>query len=126
MDTSIYIARIMAIAYLSISIAMFVDPKFYTEMIKDFFKAKHSLYLGGLMALIIGYVIIASHNIWTGWPIIITLLGWMALFKGVFLLAFPNTFINLTKKMFDLKAMPKYRLLVLLLGVIFSYFGFLI
>lgn len=46
------------------------------------------LFLAGLMALITGLAIVLSHNVWSGGalPIVITLIGWTTLIKGLLLL----------------------------------------
>ena len=49
------------------------------------------------MAIIIGVLIIENHNYWEkSWIVIITLIGWMAVIKGIILIAFP-TIVNIYK-----------------------------
>ncbi|NUQ69065.1 MAG: hypothetical protein HUU18_12425 [Phycisphaerales bacterium] len=44
--------------------------------------------LAGLYALMFGLVIAAAHNVWGGWSLVTTLLGWwLILFGAAFLLA---------------------------------------
>jgi hypothetical protein len=43
------------------------------------------------MALVFGLLIVMFHNVWVGsWEVIITILGWLALLKGVVLLVQPE------------------------------------
>jgi len=48
------------------------------------------LTFGGIN-LIIGYLLVANYNTWVwDWPIIITVIGWLALLKGVVIMVFPT------------------------------------
>jgi hypothetical protein len=42
------------------------------------------------VTLPIGLIIIFVHNIWTGWSIIVTLIGWVLTIKSAFYLLFPQ------------------------------------
>lgn len=45
----------------------------------------------GVLAVFGGIAIVLGHNVWRGWPAIgVTLLGWLALLKGIVLLAAPG------------------------------------
>ena len=43
-----------------------------------------------LLSLLSGSVIVAFHNVWTGLPIVLTLVGWSQLLKGTSYLLFPS------------------------------------
>ena len=43
---------------------------------------------GGLL-LVAGLAIIRSHNVWAGWPVLVTLLGWLAVIGGVMRILIP-------------------------------------
>jgi len=41
-------------------------------------------YLVGILLFVAGLSIIRAHNVWTrGWPVLITLLGWVIIFGGL-------------------------------------------
>ena len=44
---------------------------------------------GGLL-LVAGLAIVRSHNVWTGWPVLVTLLGWLAVIGGVMRILIPG------------------------------------
>ena len=49
-----------------------------------------SPWMVGLVALLIGLTIVNVHNFWiAGWPVIITLFGWLAIIGGIIRMAFP-------------------------------------
>lgn len=60
------------------------------KQIFRYFKNQRFSILVAFIAIVIGLINILLHNEWVyDWPIIITLIGWVALAKGMFLLAFP-------------------------------------
>jgi hypothetical protein len=49
------------------------------------------VYLNGLLLFTGGLALIRAHNNWsTGWPILITLMGWLSLALGLYRIFFPN------------------------------------
>ena len=83
------------------------------------------LILSGFMAIIIGFLIIENHNNWVkNWTVLITIVGWAALVKGVLLLVFPNSF-KMYKPLLESNLLTNILTpLVLLFGLVFAYFGF--
>lgn len=48
------------------------------------------VYLNGTLLFVAGLAIVRAHNSWTrNWPVLITLVGWMALFAGLARMAAP-------------------------------------
>jgi hypothetical protein len=43
----------------------------------------------GLLNLIFGSIIVAFHNVWSGIPLVLTVLGWANVLKALIYLAFP-------------------------------------
>ena len=99
MDTSILIGRTLAVIYLTVGIGMALNKQFYQEMIKDFCKNKALLYLGGVMALAVGFFIVTFHNKWEpSWIVLITIIGYMGLIKGIWILIFPKMAIKKSRQ----------------------------
>ncbi len=66
----------------------FVNPHLYDDQIPPV------VYLSGVLLLVAGLFTIRAHNRWSGgWPILITLLGWLAAGLGLVRMAFPNAYI---------------------------------
>jgi hypothetical protein len=125
METSIFIAKIIAIIYISLGIGLLVNKKYYQVAFEKILTNPSYLFLGGFFAIIMGFLIIENHNYWVNnWTILITIIGWAALIKGIFLIAFPKSF-SVFKPMFTSKIFFSILgPLVLILGFIFLYFGF--
>ena len=127
METSIFIAQFMGVVYLTIGLGMLFSKKHYQRMYDDFLKSEGQIYLGGLMALSAGFLIVTFHNNWEGgWPLIITILGWASLLKGIHILAFPEHWQKFVKGfMKDKSLMNVSGFLAVVLGAILVYFGYL-
>ena len=53
-------------------------------------------WVAGAFVLLGGLIIVALHQIWRGVAaIIVSLLGWLVVLRGLLLLAFPSTFISM-------------------------------
>lgn len=125
MDLSIFVAQVAAVVYLTIGVGMLVDKKYYAKFFDGMMKDMTALYIGGFMALVVGYTLVTFHNDWVkSWEVLVTILGWLALIKGVMLLAFPTTFQGLAKSWIRSKNLGTYALVVIVLGLVFGYFGF--
>ncbi len=62
---------------------------------KEFFvmlqsKGRAGAFANGFLSLGMGGLIVAFHNVWTGIPIILTLVGWAYLVKASTVFLFPN------------------------------------
>jgi len=125
METSILIAKIIGLIYVAFGVGLLLNKSYYIKAINSLLEDSSYFIIGGLLAIIIGILIIEYHNIWSNdWTIIITIIGWIALFKGITLLAFPKSF-TLFKPLFNSDLF--YKILapfVIILGLIFIYFGF--
>jgi len=127
METPVLIARILALVYLSFGIGMLLNKNYYQKALIQFVENSFVLLYGGYMAIVLGMIILSVHNSWLGkWTDIITLIGWIATLKGVWLLMFPKL-ASQYRKLFENHNFVRALIpLVLLLGILFSYFGFYI
>ncbi len=82
-------------------------------------------WVAGAFILLGGLVIIAGHPYWRGAAaIIVSLLGWLIALRGLFLLAFPDTFVSLANSMIGAEAWWLAVCVVFaLVGVYLTYVG---
>lgn len=90
METSIFIARLMGPLVIVVGLTALITPKWLQEVAQEFLASRALIFLAGVMALLIGLAVVNTHNIWTaGWPVIITLFGWLAIAGGILRIGFP-------------------------------------
>jgi uncharacterized protein YjeT (DUF2065 family) len=116
----------MSIVYIAVGVGIFINPDFYKKLFEDFIENNAILYLGGIMALVVGYVILIFHNTWTkDLSVIITIVGCLALIKGILILIRPKMIIALSKAIMQKEGILKIEaIVVIILGLIFAFLGF--
>ena len=125
MQLSKLIAKMAAVIYLSASVGVFFRPDYYRKIADDLFSNAALTYLSGFITVVIGFLIVHYHNRWTkNWTVLITLLGWLALLKGILLIAFPQIIHNLSERMFVDFGVRIFPYATGCVGLLFAYFGF--
>lgn len=125
MNISIFIAQLFAITFLAVGLGLLFEVKYYHKVFDDIMKEPGVLYIGGIAALVVGFLIVTHHNIWQDWPMLITILGWISLIKGFLLLAFPKYMIRWTKNWIANKHFLQiWGSIAIMLSIIFGYLGF--
>jgi len=126
METSLFLAKVFGILFTVIGLGFLINFKSYQKIYDDFFKNSALIYIGGFLALIMGTLLVIYHNIWEGgWVVIITVLAWMSLLKGIILLIFPKLLFKM-KFYFTGKFCWFSVLLCLILGIFLLSKGFAI
>ena len=95
METSKLLARIMGPVMIVQAIGIVINFAQFQRMYEEFSKSPSLCYLGGLMAFLLGLLVLQFHNRWeAGWPVLITIVSWIALIKGLILMLFPGSVLN--------------------------------
>lgn len=91
MDLSIYLGQVFSVYLLAMGLALFINKEEMLKAVREFMGANASFVFYGAIALILGLLVIFSHNIWDGtWRTIITFMGWAATVKGAMAVLFPK------------------------------------
>jgi uncharacterized protein YjeT (DUF2065 family) len=84
METSVFLARIIGPLFVLTCFGFLMNPKHYRDVVQTFLGDPALYYLAGGASFILGMSIITFHNVWTpDWRIAITIVGWIALVRGV-------------------------------------------
>jgi hypothetical protein len=126
MDQSVLIARITAVVYLSAFSGMVFSGDYYRRIPYDAYKNAGLTYMMGFIAVVAGCLIVHYHNTWQrDWTILITIMGWLSLIKGVLIIVFPKFIYYLFNLLLSVRILKIMPYLTLVLGLLFGYFGFL-
>lgn len=80
--------------------------------------------MGGILPTLVGVWMVVEHNIWhAGWPLVITLIGWVLLLLGVFRLWFVKAWHGVLTR-HHTKAPILFALFGLIIGLLLCYVGF--
>lgn len=122
MELSVVIARIIAVGYLAAGVGVFSGTIKFQRLITDFEKSAGLTYVTGFFTLILGCLMVNYHNLWvSNWRVLITLIGWMALIKGICLIAYPE-FISRFKSWYQHEKI--WGAVIIIVGLVFAYLGF--
>lgn len=125
MELSIFISKIMAVIYISASLPGFFNRDYYRRLADDMYKNAALTYMMGFMAVIVGFLIVHYHNLWgRDWTVLITIIGWLSLIKGVLIIVFPKFIQRLSESFLTERTLKIYPYVTLSIGLLFGYFGF--
>lgn len=118
---SILLAKFIAVYYLAAGIGMLLQPKAFKKLIEDYTKSVGLVFVSGIVGLTIGLLMVTYHNIWVkDWTVLVTIIGWIAVAKGLLFTAFPGSF-GFFKSW--VKNPQPWAIFVIALGAIFAYFS---
>jgi len=124
---TIFLSRLIGLYCVLIGLAMLANRQTYLSTVTALVHNPPVLMITGVFALSVGLAIILAHNVWSGGalPVIITLVGWISLVKGVIFLALPPEAVY---AYFDALHYEQlfyvFAGLTLLIGVYLTYGGF--
>lgn len=100
MDISIFLAQVFGFYLVIVSLAMIVNTRAYQLMIEEYINNHAVQLLGNVVTLILGILLIITHNLWVAdWRVLITLLAWLVFLKGTMNMMFPNWLATMGKVM---------------------------
>ncbi len=127
MEITIFLSKALGVYCVIIALTILSNKAMYRSVLKSFASNQALLYLSGFLALGLGLMIVLLHNTWnTGPEVIISLIGWIVLLKGVVRLAFPAYTARMLAAAEQMK--DEYVVLlaygIIILGTYLTYQGF--
>ena len=126
MELSLFLAQVIGVVLFIVGFGFICNAKHYQKAFVAILKNEGIILFSSMFALILGTIIVLTHNIWeTSWVVIITIFGWVGLLKGFSLAVFPKSAIKMSSAM--LKTTGMFRLagvFLMLFGGAMLYFGF--
>lgn len=89
MAMSKMIAGLMGPTLLAMGIGMLLNLGSFAVMVEQVSHDIALIFVSGVLLLVAGLAIVRAHNVWTGWPVVVTVLGWLAIIGGLIRLFFP-------------------------------------
>ena len=124
MELSNFLANVFGLSIITVNLSLLLYPK-NIKNVFDSMQNELTLFSTGLISFVIGTTMILTHNIWVyDWRVIVTLLGWMILVKGVIRLFLPEIAVKMAKKWVNNQWIPSILVAEIILGCVLIYFGF--
>ena len=124
--TDAHILQLIGLVYIAFGLGTIINKTCYQSIIDEFLRSLPFMFLNGMLALTVGFLIIRYHNTWTcSWSLVVTIFGWLALIKGVLILALPRVMIRFSRTIF--KGTTSFLIpgtIILLFGIFIALLGF--
>ena len=119
-----FLAELWGICIVVVSFALLVRESHLKKLYASI-ESEQGLFLWGVISLVIGVSMVLTYNVWVWqWQLIITILGWISLIKGLALLLMPESVKKYTKKMETSQYVPYALVIAVIIGLVITYFGF--
>lgn len=127
MESSVQYAKVMGPLMLIMGLSLAFNRGAITSMAKDFMKSPALIFFAGFMTLLLGILVVAFHNVWVaGWPVLITLFGWIMVAAGIVRMNFAERLKKMGEKMLKNDAiMYGAAILYAVIGAFLTYKGYL-
>lgn len=125
MDLSIFLAKTLGLYLVIMAIVLWVNMQKISTILKSSENSPFLL-ISGLLALIFGILLVVSHNVWVAdWRVIITIIGWLALIKGLLRLLFPDYAYKIIRGFADnIQVYYITDIIILIVGIYLCYVGY--
>jgi hypothetical protein len=124
MSTSKIIAALLGPTLIATAAMVLINLDAIPAIVDELSKSPMLIVLAGYAAFVPGLAIVYFHNRWTGgWPVLITLVGWLSLVIGLIRMVFPMQLAVIMAKSAPalLSVMPAVAAIFLLIGGVLSY-----
>jgi hypothetical protein len=124
---TVFLGRLLGLYTLIISLWLLADKQEAVSTIPDMLGNRPLMVVIAIIAFVGGLAIILGHNIWSGGalPILVTLIGWVALLRGLLFLFLPPA---ATRQILEAIQFERffyiYVAIPLILGAYLTYLGF--
>ena len=127
MNLTLVFTQIFGILFVVLGLSMVFNKKGVSGAMTEMVQNQGLLWTVGFLALSMGVVMVVLHNVWTGGilEVVITVIGWAALIKGVFILWFPNAAAALYRKCNTGSMLVWWGIIAFIIGLVLLYKGFL-
>ncbi len=125
MELTTLLAQIWGPILVAIGIGFFVSKSYYVTIYRDLEKESFAVLFFGMFAMAAGIAHVLVHNSWdTLSQIVVSLLGWGLLLKGVVCTTFPRLADRGGNWALGAKMVPAVGAIALLIGLYLSWVGY--
>lgn len=126
MDLTMFLAQVMGIYILIAGVSGLLYPKRAKRALEEVTKSYVIPFFDGSLALIVGLLVVLTHNVWEGLAAsLVTLIGWAAVVEGVVMLLLPHDSIAaIAEKLSGRNMVMAWSVLAVLVGGFLVYYGF--
>ena len=84
------ISALIGPTLIAIAASMLLNINFLPKLMGQVANDPALMFVSGVITFVVGLAIVRVHNFWKGgWPVVVTVLGWLALLGGLARMLFP-------------------------------------
>ena len=124
---TIYLGRLIGLYCVLVALAMISHKQTTVETMTALIHDTPVLFFVSIVAMVAGLAVVLAHNIWSGGalPVVVTLVGWISLVKGlVFLLLPPETSLAYFEALRYGQLFYAYMTVTLVIGIYLTFASF--
>ncbi len=126
MELTTFLAQLWGPILIAVGLGFFVSRPYYIRIYKDIEQAPFAVLFFGMAAMAAGLAQLLSHNAWDSLPeILVTLLGWGLLLKGVICVVSPSLADRGGDFALAARIVPAAGGLAFLIGAYLTWFAYL-
>lgn len=125
METSIFFAKFIGFYLVIVLVSLLINYSRYKDILIKIATPNVTV-LFGMLSLLFGLVVVLLHNIWVwDWRVLITLVGWFSILRGVTRLFFPDWVIKMIVKFAENKIyLVVMSVVFILIGLFLLFHGY--
>jgi hypothetical protein len=117
------LAVLMGSALVIVGITLF-NKSYFNAVMTDLANSKGLLWITGFITFVMGTVIVALYNVWSAdWRVLVTLLGWLTVIKGAFIMLFPSSMTVFYRRFLSDHLLTYSGIYALMLGGLLLFLG---
>ena len=127
MSCTVFLGKLLGLYAILVALSMFAHKQTMVTAATTIFHDPGFLVIYGIIALSVGLAIVIGHNIWSksALAIVITILGWLSLIKGLLLLFLPpDAFAGYIQMTHYEQLFYLYAAVTLIIGAYLTYTAF--
>lgn len=122
---SLFLAQLLGVYFVVIGLAVLINTHTLIRVISEFSESPALIFFSGVAALIFGLLIVLTHNRWDAdWRLVVTLIGWLSLIKGVVRLCLPEMSMRMLARVSNPNTIRVMSVGIVALGCYLGYYGF--
>jgi len=102
MESSVFLAKLIGPVMLAFGVFVTIYPARIARVGREVLDSDALMLISGAITLPAGLAVVLTHNLWmAGWPVAITLIGWIMVFAGLARLLLPGLLRRVGATMLD-------------------------
>jgi len=126
MTSSKSIAGLIGPTLVAGAVAVLLNLGTWPALVEQGFRDPALIFVSGFPLFVAGLAIVRAHNRWEGsWPVLVTVVGWLALLSGLSRILFPTRLAPIAVEAVECTGvLPAVAIVFLVLGAFLSFKGY--